>query len=78
MNFNGPLVKWYHASFAPRSHEFESRRVHQKVVVAYALYKQLVEVSGCQKAVPVIPNSQPRFTWAPCFALPSVLNEEKR
>lgn len=78
MNFNGPLVKWYHASFAPRSHEFESRRVHQKAVVAYALYKQLVEVSGCQKAVPVIPKFSTAEMRAPCFALPSVLNEEKR
>ncbi len=49
-----------------------------RAVVAYALYKQLVEVSGCRKAVPVIPKFSTAEMRAPCFALPSVLNEEKR
>ena len=47
-------------------------------VVAYAFTSNWWRLTSADSAGSVIPKLSTTEMWAPCFALPSVLNEEKR
>ena len=68
---------WYHISFAPRSSGFESPRVQNNAVVAYAFTSNWWRLTSAGSAGPVIPKLSTTEMWAPRFVLCSVSNEEK-